>query len=122
MEIIYLAELKTSSSYVKNEVVDVCNDIANKRNALLRAKLTGDSGETTFICASQMKYDVVVYSAVGNTPSVLQAAQERVNSNGDEQTKLLILCDPCKDEHIRQVPRSNEFDLLAKRISDVVGR
>lgn len=120
MEIIYLAELKTCSSYFKDEVVEVCNDIVNNRKVLQRSKLTGDSGGTMFACAPQVKYDVIIYSAVGNSPSVLQAAQERVNSNGDEQTKLLILCDPCKDEFIRQVPRSTEFGLLAKRISGAV--
>ena len=119
-EICYIAELKTNSGFFRDGIRDVAKKVEADVKSLKTHVLTASGGADKFRCARTIKFDLVMYSAGSNKKETVQEAYRTLNADRNALTRLIILCNPCKDKSVRQVARNDDFKLLAERITSTL--
>lgn len=119
LKLVYMADLKTNTGYFRGQGMEMIrsmrDDVADFLSAspdLSHATVGGERYRIS--CASDFKYDLIIYSNVNADAKELDAQCEHVANDANDSVRMHILCD--WNNHSGQVPRLHDFENIENRI------
>ena len=96
-EILYMAELKLNTGWMRDRVSECANDMRSLRDCLREGDISArepnlNSGRVKFVFNQRAFYDLIIFSGANADLTSLKKEVKLINSQ-DDNTKAAILCD-----------------------------